>query len=59
MKASGDRRYRRCKGLRHSLGKVKEESPGDFGLFVTELEEEELKNEIDGRLENKEGDADV
>ena len=54
MNASGDRRYRRCKGLRHSLGRVKEESPEPF---VTELEEE-LKIEIDGRLEKKEGGGD-
>ena len=57
MNASGDRRYRRCKGLRHSFGKVKEESPDDFGLFVAGFEEE-LKIEIDSGLEKKEGGGD-
>jgi hypothetical protein len=57
MNASGDRRYRRCKGLRHSFGKVKEENAE---LFVAgfEEEEEELKIEIDSSLEKKEGGGD-
>jgi hypothetical protein len=61
MNASGDRRYRRCKGLRHSFGKVKEENAEGFGLFVAELEEEddeELKLEIDSRFEKNEGGGD-
>ena len=58
MNASGDRRYRRCKGLRDSFGRVKEENVGDFGLFVAGSEEEELNIEIASRLEKKEGDGD-
>ena len=58
MNAKGDRRYRRCKGLSDSFGKVKEGSAGGFGLFVAGVEEEELKIEIDSRLEKKEGGGD-
>lgn len=60
MNASGDRRYRRCRGLRHSFGKVKEEGAVGFWLFVAEFDEEEegLKIELDSRLEKKEGGGD-
>jgi len=56
MNASGDRRYRRCSGLRHSFGNVKEETVGGLGLVV--VEEEELNIEIDRRLEKKEDGGD-
>jgi hypothetical protein len=62
MNASGDRRYKRCRGLRHSFGKLKEENAKGFELFVAgfedEEEEEELKIEIDSKLEKNEGGGD-
>jgi hypothetical protein len=54
MNASGDRRYRRCKGLRDSFGTVKEKRPEPFVVAF----EEELKIDIDRRLEKKEGGGD-
>ena len=52
MNASGDRRYRRCKG---SFSKVEEESVRDFGPFIAGFEEDsELNIEIvDSRLEKR------
>ena len=58
MNAKGDRRYRRCKGLSDSFGKVKEECAGVVGLLVAGFDEEELKIEIHSRLEKKEGGGD-
>jgi len=54
MNASGDRRYRRCKGLSDSFGTVKEKRAEPFVVAF----EEELKIDIDRRLEKKEGGGD-
>jgi len=60
MNASGDKRYRRCRGLSDSFGKEKEESVGAlieaFVTFVAEIDEGELKNWEDSRPEKKEDD---
>jgi hypothetical protein len=56
MNASGDKRYRRCKGLSDNFGKVKEESAGSLGLFVEGFEDDDEL--IDSRREKLEGGGD-
>lgn len=62
MNASGDRRYRRCRGLSDSFGKVKEETAGVCSKEALDgIDEEDLKKwepAVDSKPEKKEGDED-